>query len=197
MLQSFFNTCGSLVSIYSFACLIRIFLTWMPQLEYSSFGRFLSGLCDPFLNWFRRFPFTRVGAVDFSPILAFGVLSVASMVFSTLAATGHITVGFILAGFVQVIWQFLGFFLTIIILFLVIRLIYDLFNRYGYSQFWTMLDRFLNKPISWVTGFFNHSRRPMGYRASLVLTLVVMLVLRVGLEYGVQYLVKILTALPL
>jgi YggT family protein len=169
----------------------------MPQLEYSPFGRILSGLCDPFLNWFRRFSFTRIGSVDFSPILAFGVLSVASMVFSTLAATGHITVGFILAGFLQVIWQFFGFFLTLIILFLVIRLIYDFVNRFGYSQFWTTLDRFLNKPISWVTGFFNHSHRPMGYRASLILTLVVAVVLRVGLEYGVQFLVKLFVSLPL
>lgn len=197
MLQSFFYTCSSIISLYSFVCLIRVLLSWMPQIEYSPAGRFLAGLTDPFLNWFRRFSFTKVGAIDFSPILAFGVLSVASMVFSTLAATGHITIGFILAGLLQVIWSFFSFFLNIIILFLVIRLVYDLVNRYGYSPFWSMLDRFLNHPISYVTGFFNRSRKTMGYRASLILTLAVILVLRIGLDIGVRYLINFLGKLPI
>lgn len=196
MLQTFFYTCSSIVSIYSFVCLIRVLLTWIPQIDYSPAGRFIAGLCDPFLNWFSRFRFTRVGSIDFSPIIALGVLSVASMAFSTLAATGHITLGIILAGFLQVVWSFFSFFLNIIILFLVIRLIYDLFNRYGYSPFWTMLDRFLNHPISYVTGIFNHGRKPMGYRAALILTLVVMLVLRIGLEIGMGYLNRMLFSLP-
>ena len=142
--------------------------------ETSPFGRFLSGLCDPYLNWFRRFKFSRIGMLDFSPVLALGALSVASMAFSTLASKGRITIGVLLAGLLQVIWSFFSFFLTIIVLFLFIRLIYDLMNRYGYSPFWSMMDRFLNRPISWITGIFNRTRKPMGYRASLVLTLVVM-----------------------
>ncbi len=197
MLKSFFVTCGSIVSVYSFVCLIRILLTWIPQLETSPFGRFLSGLCDPYLNWFRRFKFSRIGMLDFSPVLALGALSVASMAFSTLASKGRITIGVLLAGLLQVIWSFFSFFLTIIVLFLFIRLIYDLMNRYGYSPFWSMMDRFLNRPISWITGIFNRTRKPMGYRASLVLTLVVMLVMRIGLEYAVPYISHFLTNLPI
>jgi len=197
MLKSFFYTCSSLISVYSFVCLIRILLTWMPQIDQSPAGRFVAGLCDPFLNWFRRFSFTRVGMVDFSPILALGALSLGGMIFSTLASTGHITLGLILAGLVQIIWSFVSFFLNIMILFLVIRLIYDLVNRNGFSPFWTMLDRFLNHPISYVTGLFNRGRGVMGYRASLILTLVFMVVLRVGLEFAIRYLLVFLYALPI
>jgi len=196
MLKSFFYTCSSVISVYSFVCLIRILLTWMPQIDQSPAGRFVAGLCDPFLNWFRRFSFTRVGMIDFSPILALGALSLGSMIFSTLASTGHITLGLILAGLVQIVWSFVSFFLNIMILFLAIRLIYDLVNRNGFSPFWTMLDRFLNHPISYVTGLFTRGR-VIGYRASLILTLVFMIVLRVGLDFAIRYLLAFLYALPI
>lgn len=195
MIQSILYAFSSLLSVYSFVCLLRILMTWIPQLENSQAGHFIKSICDPYLNWFRRFSFTRVGLVDFSPILALGVLSVASMAFSTFAATGRITVGIILAGLLQVIWSFISFFMNIFILFLVIRLIYDLFNRYGFSQFWTMLDRFLNPPISYVTRLFGRGRT-LSYRFSLILTLCVMVALRVGLSYGVAFLRTFLFTLP-
>jgi len=197
MLKSIFFTCSTIITLYSFVCLVRILLTWIPQIDYSPVGRFLAGICDPFLHWFQRFSFTRIGIVDFSPILALGILSVGSMAFSTLASTGRISIGIILAGLLQVVWSFFSFFLSIIILFLAIRLIYDLFNRYGYSPFWTMLDRFLNHPISYVTSLFTRGRVTLSYRASLILTLVVMIVLRVGLELGIRYLLTLLTRLPI
>jgi len=197
MLKSFFYTCSSVITVYSFVCLIRILLTWMPQIDQSPAGRFVASLCDPFLNWFRRFSFTSVGMIDFSPILALGALSLGAMIFSTLASTGHITLGLILAGLVQILWSFVSFFLNIMILFLAIRLIYDLVNRNGFSPFWTMLDRFLNHPISYVTGLFNRGRGVMGYRASLILTLVFMVVLRVGLDFAIRYLLVFLYALPI
>jgi len=195
MLYSIFSTLSTLITAYSFACLLRIFMSWMPQFEYTAPGRFIAALCDPYLNWFRRFSFTRVGAIDFSPIIALGVLSVASMSFSTLAVTGTITVGIILAGLVSVIWSFFSFFLNIVVLFLAIRLVYDLFNRYGYSQFWTMLDRFLNPVISKVTRLFGRGHT-MNYRLSLVLTLAVMFGLRIGVGYGIGRLVAFLMRLP-
>lgn len=195
MIQSFFSTLGSLVSIYSFICLIRILMSWIPDLEYSQAGRFIAGLCDPWLNWFRRFKFTRIGMVDFSPVLALGVLSVASMAFSTFAMTGQISIAVILSGLLQVVWSFFSFFLNILILFLVIRLIYDLVSRYSYSPFWTMLDRFLNPPIAKITAFF-HSGKPLSYRMSLIVTLVTVIVLRVALTIGINALAALIRAIP-
>ncbi len=199
MIQSIFYTCSYLVSLYSFVCLLRIFMTWIPQFENSQAGRIIAGICDPYLNWFRRFSFTRVGVVDFSPILALGVLSVATRAFFTLGQTGRITVGFILALLLDVVWSFFNFFFIIFILLLAIRLIYDLANRYGFSQFWTMLDRFLNPPIAYVTrafkNLFNHGNT-LSYRASLILTLAVMILVWLGLQFGVNQLHTLLSSLP-
>lgn len=194
MLQSLFYTISSLISLYSFVCIIRILMSWIPGVEYSPFGRFFSGLCDPYLNWFKKLSFTRIGMVDFSPILALGLLSVGSMTFSTLASSGRITLGIVFAGILQVIWSFFSFLLNILIIFLIIRLIYDLFNRYSYSQFWTMLDRFLNPPISKISHFFIKNKT-ISYRASLILTLVCILVLRVSLQFLINYLVILLYSL--
>lgn len=195
MLQSLFYTISSLISVYSLVCLIRVVMTWMPNLEYTTAGRFLASVCDPYLNWFRRFSFSRIGAIDFSPIFALGLLSVASMTFSTLAVTGRITVGVILAGILQVLWSFIAFLLNILVVMLIIRLIYDFFHRYSYSQFWTVVDRMLNPPIARVTSFF-FRRQVISYRASLALTLAVMIALRVGLGIGVTFLAGLLYALP-
>lgn len=195
MLQSLFYTISSLISVYSLVCLARVVMSWMPNLEYTTVGRFLASVCDPYLNWFRRFSFSRIGAFDFSPIFALGLLSVASMTFSTLAVTGRITVGVILAGILQVLWSFAAFLLNIFIVLMIIRLVYDLLHRYGYSQFWTVVDRMLNPPIARVTGFFFRTQ-VISYRSSLALTLTVMIVLRVGLGIGVTALSGLLYALP-
>lgn len=197
MIQSVFYAFSSLISIYSFICLVRILLSWVPQFDYSPAGRFLASICDPYLNWFRRFSFARIGMVDFSPIIALGVLSVASMAFTTIARTGRISLGVIFAGLIQVLWSFFSFMLNILIIFLIIRLIYDFINRYSYSPFWTMLDRFLNPPIAWVTGLFFHKNGQLGYRASLILTLVSTIIVRVGIGIGLRYLVRLLVSLPI
>jgi YggT family protein len=195
MLQSIFYTASSLISMYSFVCIIRIMMSWIPNLEYSPVGRFIAGLCDPYLNWFKRFSFTRIGMVDFSPILALGLLSVGSMTFSTLAATGRITLGIVFAGILQVVWSFFSFLLNIMIVFLIIRLIHDLVSRYSYSQFWTMLDRFLNPPISKITRLIMRNRT-LSYRGSLILTLLVTVAVRVGLAFGIHYALILLYSIP-
>ncbi len=195
MIQSFFSAIATLINLYSLVCLARVIISWIPDFEYSAPGRFLAGMCDPYLNWFRRFRFARVGAVDFSPILGLGALSVASMTFSTFGATGRFSLGVVLYGILQVLWSFFSFFFNILILFLAVRLVYDLVNRHGYSPFWSMLDRFLNPPIAWVNGLLNRGR-PLPYRASLILTLVAVIAARVGLTFAVSFLGRVILSLP-
>ncbi len=196
MLQSFFYTVGSLISLYSLLCLVRIVLTWLPDANYSPVGRLLSSACDPFLNWFRRFTFARTTTMDFTPILALGFLSLASRVFMTLGATGKVTIGAILAGVLAILWSFLSFILNILILLLIIRLIYELANPFGFSQFRSILDRFLNPAISRVTGFL-FRRQVISYRVSIILTIVVLVIARVALDYGVDSLSRILESIPI
>ena len=199
MIQSVLYALSSLVSVFSLICLVRIILTWVPNLEYSAAGRFLARICDPYLNWFRRFSFTRIGVADFSPILALGTLSVATMVLSSIASTGRISLLVVLFAVIQVLWSFVSFILTLLVIFLFVRLIYDLINRYGYSPFWTMLDRFLNPVISRVSGFFSRlfaRTAPFRYRVSLLITFLTILALRIALSYGMGYLYALFMTRP-
>ncbi len=199
MIQSIFYTFSSLASLFSLICLVRILFTWAPNLDYSTVGRILARICDPYLNWFRRFSFTRIGIADFSPILALATLSVVTMVLSSIAATGRISLLVIIFAVLQVLWSFFSFILSILVLFLLIRLIYDLFNRYGYSPFWTMLDRFLNPVISLVSRFFTRvfSRtKPFRYRVSLLITFFTVLALRIALSFGMAYLYALFMTKP-
>ncbi len=196
MLRSLFYTASSLISLYSLLCVIRVLLSWMPEIESSQPGRILARCCDPYPNWFRRFSFTRIGMVDFSPVIAIGVLSVVAQVLPGIGVTGHISIGVILAGILDVVWSFFSFFLVMLIVALATRLVYDLVNRYGYSPFWTMLDRFLNPSISRVSSFFMKGKT-LPYRTALILTLAVTVLSWIILHYGVVYLRTVFYTLPI
>ena len=60
--------------IYIWIILVRIFLTWIPQVDWSApFFRALSIVADVVLEPFRRI-IPSAGGIDFSPIIAFFVL---------------------------------------------------------------------------------------------------------------------------
>jgi len=179
MLYSLLTTIKQIINIYLFLCFVRILLSWVPSAAYSSFGRMLASLCDPYLNWFRRFRFTRVGMVDFSPILSLGILSIAAELISTILATGTISLWTLFVSIIQLIWSFFSFILNLIIVFLIVRLVYDLVGASSNSPFWYNLDRLLNPVIAKVTGFIPPHK--MRYRARLVTTIVFVLLIRIVL----------------
>ena len=183
-MSSLLITVRQLINAYLFLCFIKILLSWVPSAAYSSFGRVLSSICDPYLNWFRRFRFTRIGMVDFSPIISLGILSIAAQLITSILATGTISLWAVVVSIIQLIWSFVSFILNLLIIFLIIRLGYDLFGSSNSSPFWYNLDRFLSPVIAKTTGFFQ--RKPLQYRTRLVLTIILILLLRIvlGLFFG-------------
>ena len=184
MMRSLLLTVRQLINAYLFLCFIKILLSWVPSAAYSSFGRVLSSICDPYLNWFRRFRFTRIGMVDFSPILSLGILSIAAQLITSILATGTISLWAVVVSIIQLIWSFVSFILNLLIIFLIIRLGYDLFGSSNSSPFWYNLDRFLSPVIAKTTSLFQ--RKPLQYRTRLVLTIILIFLLRIvlGLFFG-------------
>ncbi|MCJ2145536.1 MULTISPECIES: YggT family protein [Bacillus] len=62
-----------LLTVYSFALIIYIFMSWVPNARESSFGRVLASLCEPYLEPFRRI-IPPLGMIDISPIVAIFIL---------------------------------------------------------------------------------------------------------------------------
>ncbi|WP_337019648.1 YggT family protein [Oceanobacillus massiliensis] len=61
---------------YGYAIIVYIFMSWFPGARESSFGRFLTRICEPYLEQFRKF-IPPLGMIDLSPIVAILVLQLA------------------------------------------------------------------------------------------------------------------------
>jgi len=71
-----YNILAMGLTIYSWAILIYILMSWFPGARDSSFGQMLGRICEPFLEQFRRF-IPPIAMIDFSPIIAIIVLNIA------------------------------------------------------------------------------------------------------------------------
>jgi YggT family protein len=79
VLSELFRSLALLVSlvfnIIYFLLVIRIIVSWVGADPYNEIVRIIYAITEPILLPFRRLPL-QVGAIDFSPILAFILLSV-------------------------------------------------------------------------------------------------------------------------
>jgi YggT family protein len=55
---------------YTIMLFIRIFGSWVPELQGQRWMQFIAFYTDPYLNFFKRF-IPPLGMIDFSPIIAF------------------------------------------------------------------------------------------------------------------------------
>ena len=174
-----FRTLTAAISIYSLLCIIRIFLTWIPGLSYSPFGRFLSGICDPFLNLFSGIRWLRFGAIDFSPIFALAVLSMASFIFERLSRGTQISFAMILALVIETAWSIAAAIILFLIIIVAIRLVVAWIGSDRNSSLWYQLDSSLSPFVYSITKLFSGGR-PVAYKNALVFALVMLIVLRFG-----------------
>ena len=63
----------TLVQAYTFLMFVWVLLSWIPDLRFSKFYRFLDKLFEPFLEPFRRIV-PPINGIDISPILGFFAL---------------------------------------------------------------------------------------------------------------------------
>ena len=63
----------TVVQAYSFLMFVWVLLSWIPDLRFSNFYRFLDRLFVPYLEPFRRI-IPSINGIDISPILGFFVL---------------------------------------------------------------------------------------------------------------------------
>ena len=77
IISNIFGVLGQTLLIYSYLLIIRVLLTWFPNLDWSNpLLSNLSAITDPYLNLFRGI-IPPIGGLDISPILAFLLLNFA------------------------------------------------------------------------------------------------------------------------
>ncbi|MBP5452536.1 MAG: YggT family protein [Treponema sp.] len=173
-----FSILSTLVSIYALVCLIRVILTWIPNIGNSPFANFLSKICDPYLNLFRHKRFLTFGSFDFGPAVALCLLGgVATMLGSF--ANGGFSVGHLLAVIVGVVWNIIAAVLGFIIIILIIRLIILLGNKTtGGNPFVDAIDRTVTSFVSNITRTFTGGKA-VSYKAQLITAIVALVVVNI------------------
>ncbi|MCI1209334.1 MAG: YggT family protein [Treponema sp.] len=192
-----FRTLAALVNIYMLLCFIRILLTWIPGFAYSPFARFLSSLCDPFLRMFSGIRWLHIANIDFTPILALGVLTALASIFGNAASFGYFSFGGILAVIISVGWSLISSVFGFLLIFIVIRLLVLIFSRNnGNGSFiWNQIDYTLNPVVSRIAGFFSNGR-PISYRNSLILAVIMLVLFQIAGKFLTSSLIYLCSRIP-
>lgn len=161
---------SGLVVVYTVLCLISIFMTWIPGAKFTKFGKVISAITDPYLNLFSKRGWFRVGNIDFSPILAIGILSILSSVIGGIATSGRIHFGGILAMILGMLWSLISTLLGIFILLILIRWIVLLVNKGQVStnSAWYQVDLMLQKFVYKIGNTF--FRNNLTYQKALLVS---------------------------
>ncbi len=192
-----FSAIAGLISIYSFMCIIRIFLTWAPGLSYNPVTRFFSRVCDPFLNIFSRTGLLRFGQFDFSPLLAFAVLSFLERLFTILASGSGLTLAAMLTTLITLVWIITRDILIILIAIILIRFIitFTKFDSYSNSML-SAFDYNFNPFIYNITNFIT-GKKPVNYRKSLAIAGIALALLVFLGNLAVQKILMLIVYIPL
>lgn len=201
-MRNIFQIIAMTVNFYSFICLIRIFLTWFPKANYSTIGRILSSVCDPYLNIFRKLRFLNFRGLDFSPALALCALYAVSGILSSLSHGQPITVGYLLAVVLSLVWSLISSVTKFLIVLLIIRLvamgIMRLISRKNgyraYSPIWDQLDSLISPFAYKISGIFTKKFIP--FTTALIISTVFSLITVKLADFLVSIVCNLLVHLP-
>ena len=134
-----------LLEIYSFIIWIRIIVSWVrPYPRPGSFAYYMARIVDPYLGLFRSSKAT-IGVLDFSPIIAIGILAVVQSLLSVYGMYGFLTLGIILANIIYAFWSY-G--LSIFLFFSIIMLIFKTIAAFTHNPMMYGMSGQFSDPIS-------------------------------------------------
>jgi YggT family protein len=167
------------VIIYVFLCAARVLMSWVPGLDAGKGGVILTRLCDPYLNYFRRFKIFSSGAFDFSPIAALALLAVLNNLLTTFAYSGSLSVGLVLGLFVGAAWSAVAFIISFFAVCAIARMVAYAARWNSLHPLWMIIDSMLN-PVLFRINRLIYRGRIVNYRQGLVTGFIVLLLLRAG-----------------
>lgn len=192
-----FLVLANIASIYGVLCLVRIILTWIPSMNYNKFTLFLGKICDPYLNLFRNIKFLRIGYMDFSPIIAMGLLMLVSSLLNSLAIHQRLTVGGIIAAIISLVWSFVSSILSLIIVLLIIRLIVLFFESGKPAAFWYGFDSVFNPIVYKIASWFSAQKNKfMTQKKAYVVSILVLVIFRILAGFLLSVIYSFLYKLP-
>jgi len=169
------NILSSVVVLYTILCFIDIIMSWFPGLKFTGFGKFISRVCDPYLNFFSKKGLLRIGNIDFSPIISIGLLSLLSSILGGITSTGTISFGRILGSIVSMVWSLGSTILTVLFILCLVRWIVLLVNKgqTNYNSGWYQVDTMIQKFCYKVS--YSFTKKNVSYQKALLINWIVFL----------------------
>lgn len=196
MLKILINTAAGAVSLYSTLCFFRIILTWIPSLNYSAIGKFLSSICDPYLNLFSRLPL-RIGMFDFTAMIAIGILYVISSILGNISVSGYISLSMILANLLGIVWSIASSIATVIMIIFIVRYLVSIFSRTSnqYDSPWQRFDDAIRNMVFKICSFFTGGRS-ISYKTALLIDSIAMLAILILSYFLYRWLMVFIHYIP-
>lgn len=196
MLKILINTAAGAVSLYSTLCFFRIILTWFPSLNYSAIGKFLSSICDPYLNLFSRLPL-RIGMFDFTAMIAIGILYVISSILGNISVSGYISLSMILANLLGIVWSIASSIATVIMIIFIVRYLVSIFSRTSnqYDSPWQRFDDAIRNMVFKICNFFTGGRS-ISYKTALLIDSIAMLAILILSSFLYRWLMVFIHYIP-
>lgn len=161
-----FRLLTALLSVYMILLSLRIILTWFQVPQQGDATRLLGKITDPYLRLFRSLKFLRTSqGLDFSPLAAFLVLNLVLQVFASLQY--GTTLGSLVILPLELIWSTVAFFLGLVLLAALIRLVTLVTGWGGRHLVLQTLDRLIQPAVVRVSRRF--TRRMVTYRTGLLM----------------------------
>lgn len=196
MISIILSVIAGALSLYTLLCFIYILLSWFPGARFTKFGKIISSLCEPYMNFFSKLGFLRIGNIDFSPIISLGLLSVLSSIVAGIQGTGRIYFGGIIATIIYMLWNILTSILSIFILLIFIRWIVLLIHK-GYTSYesgWNQVDMMISKIAYKVASTF--TKKTVSYQTALLITWISFVVIIVAGRFVINVLVNLCYKIP-
>lgn len=192
-----FTIAAGIISLYTMLCFVRIILTWFPSMTYNKFTLFLSRICDPYLDIFRKIRFLRLGYVDFSPAVAIAVLVAGASLLNNIAMQQRVSLGGILAALVSIVWTVASSIIGFLIVLVAIRFIALLVSKNSTSQIWQGLDSILNPIIYRVAGVFvSQNNKFVSQKTALIISIAVLILCQLVGGLLISIITNLLISLP-
>lgn len=182
-------------SFYMLLCMVRVFMSWLPGFALGTAGRIIASLTDPFLGLFSRIRLFRGERFDFSPVVALSVLSVLNNLFTTIAYTGHFSVGLVASLILAAVWSAFSFIISFLAVCAILRLVVFAFRLNSFHPLWTVVDAILN-PVLYRINRILYRGKSIAYLQGLVTGVVVLGLLRAAGGALVRSLRTLLISLP-
>lgn len=173
-MRALFKIFSILLFLYSLALLLRVIFSWSARSRESRLAQTVAAMTDPYLRFFSRVFPLHIGHFDFSPLLAFLIVTFADQVFWAFGSGQPLTAGGVVYLFIALAWSYVKFSFWTIIIILIIRRS-SLKNAVMGSAFGQYLDVFSHG----ITDFFQRRlfrHHPHSYRYMLTFSIVFLIV---------------------